>query len=410
MLNFEEEWRKKMLNASVAPSENVWEGIALHLSQKKKKTYHQKWIAGWIAVLLPFIVGDGNLQYFYEGKSVQANHLHFKRQDLQESGRNYLFVKNEKPPIHRPIQDIPDDQRLNLVAEANYESETEKVASKRSIEPNPLELEKVGKPKRRRWWIQNQLGVEQTYRNIHFTPQNLYSFSRALSATPVCSEADKRVQDELNSLKPILSYRIGVEMGFQLNQHWFIASGVHLSRSMFSLEVNPNNIYPEMAKFYGKVTTTAPPPIATSSPHDPLLLEQIPESLDNAQPATQTNAPSQNFIQQMDYVSIPVKIGYQKQAGRMRYAMATGVEGSYLLNNSFISKQNTIHQVTDYMNRLQMAAVADISVGYVVSGKTLLQISPSFRKAVNSPLAQDSPLKQKGSISLGVNMGMLYRF
>jgi hypothetical protein len=203
---------------------------------------------------------------------------------------------------------------------------------------------------------------------------------------------------------------MGIEGGYQINPRWYVTTGVHLTRNMASIDVDGDNKYPEIAKFYGKIPVT---PIASLAIATPNIEAIVPESQENI-PLTNLMATQEpktkKFIHKTDYISIPVKVGYQLNHTRFRYAVALGAEGSYLLNNSFSSQEEQLNQVTEHLNRYQVSALAEVSVGFSVSDKILLHMSPSFRKTLISPFSVNSPLQHAQNFTVGLSGGVQYRF
>ncbi|MCU0438674.1 MAG: outer membrane beta-barrel protein [Raineya sp.] len=407
-MNFEQEWRDKMLYANVAPNETVWEGIALHLAQKRKKSRTKKWIFWWAAAMFPLFLGDGQFLWFSNGNATYVS----SQKNSQATVYQPPTLKTNTPTkIKNTITTKKtvntQESKFGFTASADYSLEAQKFLSKRQSEDKVLEA--LGKPKQKRLWMQTYSSLEQS-----FTKFDFYSLAPTASRNPFLSPAitlaEKRVKAELASYTPLVSWRLGIEGGYQINHRWYVATGLHFTRSIASLAVDAQNKYPEIAKFYGEIPVT-PIPVAAMTPTS--NIEAIaPESQDI--PLTSfmavTEPKSKKFIQKTDYISIPVKVGYQIQHARFRYAVALGAEGSYLLNNSFSSQEEQLNQVVEHLNRYQISALAEVSAGLAVSDKIILHVSPTFRKSLISPFAINSPLQQTKNITVALSGGVQYRF
>jgi len=406
-MSFEQEWRDKMLYANVTPNENVWEGIALHLSQNRKKKDKKRWFVWWVAAMFPLLLGDGKLNWQSKG-DVLFSPPEYQKVSVEHSVEQQTpFVKKETTITQKTCKP-KSAQPIVFQATADYELASENILSRGSKETTPLEL--LGKPKARRWWIQTYSALEQNHSVLSFNSLTPVA-SRSPFASPAIALVEKNIKKELESRTPLVSWRAGLDMGYQATKHWYVATGVHFNRSIVSLDVDGYNEYPEIAKFYGNVPVTIPPVhVATSI--NPTTETIVPESSDNV-PITSflvEEKKPKRFLQKTDYINIPIKVGYQIQRNHLRYAMAIGAEGSYLLNNSFQSTNNQLNQVVEHLNRYQVSAIAEVSVGFLASDKILLHVSPQFRKAFVSPFASNSPLQQVSNSTLGISGGVQYRF
>jgi Outer membrane protein beta-barrel domain len=411
-MDFEKEWRDKMLYANVAPNELVWDGIALHLSQKRKKSHKKRWIIWWAAAMLPLFLGDGHLISFFRGYSIPTPLEKTENITKTKISSDYIKIPTQPKTIISNKVSNYQKYQPKFTASADYELESQKILSKKQIEDKPLEA--LGKPKQRRFWMQTYSSIEQ-----NFTKLNFYSLAPASSRSPFDNPAivlaDKRVKDELASYTPLMSWRLGIDGGYQINRHWYISAGIHFTRNIASMSVDGNSKYPEIAKFYGKIPVMpAPIPvaIALTTPNVETIVTESQNMLTPTNLVTLSPLePEPNrFIQKTDYISLPIKIGYQVQKNHFRYAVAIGAEGSYLLNNSFISKNESINQVVEHLNRYQVSALAEVSMGISISNKMLLHISPHFRKSLISPFAINSPLQQTQNFTVGLSSGIQYRF
>ncbi|KOY87457.1 hypothetical protein AD998_16105 [bacterium 336/3] len=409
-MNFEQEWRDKMLYANVAPNETVWEGVALHLAQKRKKSHTKKWIFWWAAAMFPLFLGDGQFLWFsnenttpltqQQNETVTIHQPQTLTTNTPTKAKN-IIIKKEPLPTH--------ENKLVFVASADYGLESQKILSKRQSEEKPLEV--LGKPKQRRFWMQTYSSLEQSFTKFDFHSL-VPTASRSPFVSPAIAQVEKRVKDELASYTPLVSWRLGIDGGYQINHHWYVTTGLHFTRNIASLDVNAQNKYPEIAKFYGEIPVTPIPIAIATIPTTPNVESIVTEDQDMLITTFMAVAEpkSKKFIQKTDYISIPVKVGYQIQKNRFRYALALGAEGSYLLNNSFSSQEEQLNQVVKHLNRYQVSALAEISVGVSVSDKALLHISPTFRKSLNSPFAINSPLQQTQNFTIGLSGGVQYRF
>ncbi|MFN3316309.1 MAG: hypothetical protein ACK40K_05820, partial [Raineya sp.] len=174
---FEEIWKNKFQNAQENPSEAVWEAIAWQIGYKERQ--RKRWIAWWAAALIAFFLGDGRLVYNFYGKLWSGD---WQKDDITEIvsqanqeniKKNDFLVKKKKQGEQKTSQiftpQINYQEQKNLfVAEAAYELEQEKIASKRP--PEAIE-EAVGKPKKRAWWLKTYADAQNVQMQYIYTPQ-----------------------------------------------------------------------------------------------------------------------------------------------------------------------------------------------------------------------------------------------
>ncbi|MDW8295350.1 MAG: outer membrane beta-barrel protein [Raineya sp.] len=418
--NFEHIWQEKFLYASVSPSDRVWEMIALQIDEKRQQR-RRKIIAWWAAAMLALFLGDGEL--LYQGKGLLGKWLGEKQEIIQNFSIH--SANNEKinfTPAHSLQSQKNNFDELNFIAqtpETAIIQEPEKVENiieekKEEVLPKEnkkeeVEEEAVGTPKVKRWWIQRGLQVGGFQQYWHYTPTPLL-MGRMLT------NPDEQImlKREENLLKEIASYRTlctwgaGMDLGYQLNQHWFVSGGFQY-RKTYAIFQSYSQV-PILAKLYGNVPNLdaqTPPASHVAIAEGVGMVEgETEQALAIPEPAPETEI---TYRHTTETINIPLKVGFQVQKNKWRYAVAVGAEANFLVNNTFSSENATYSSVFQKVNRIQYAGVAELQIGYQLTPKLYLQASPSFRNALTPLFRNASPLQLRNQQTWLLGLGMLWR-
>ncbi|GAB4131417.1 MAG: hypothetical protein OHK0045_24450 [Raineya sp.] len=407
---FEEIWQSKFQNAQENPSEAIWEAIAWQIGHKERQ--RKKWIAWWAAALIAFFLGDGRFVYKFYGEFFKGIWQKETTAVLVTKDNNGVQKNTEKAEanvskkIKKEIfqtsvsQQNHQEEAHFFAAEAAYELAAEKVASKKSSEETVKEV--LGKPKKRAFWLKTYTQVQHIQPNFSYSPQLPLASRMMLNLQS--AQKEQNLQKELSSFRHLFTWGLGVEMGWQFHKNFYLLSGLQFQRSTFSFESGSSR--PELAHFWGKIPESEP--IANREPA-PMMIETETDVISMASPATIAPTATYQFRQRMDLITIPLKLGYQQVGNRWQYGVAAGVENSFLLSNTFQSKEENFGEVAQKANRLQIVALAEISVAFRINHKISLHISPSFRQFLTSPIAHNPNLKinnQSFGIGTGVQIGL----
>ena len=404
---FEEIWQNKFRNAQETPSEVVWEAIAWQIGYKERQ--RRRWIAWWAAALIAFFLGDGRLVYNFYGKffeyQIEAIAEAIPETETRDNKNAQTLVNKQKQrkisvTLLSPYANHQEAPNF-FVAEAAYELAEDKIASKRPQEEIPQEI--LGKPKKRAWWLKSYAN-SQHIQSIYTYKPNLPLIASRMMPNLQSVQREQNIQKEIASFRHIFTWGAGLELGWQFHKNFYVSSGMHFQRSLFSFESNSHR--PELATFWGRLPEiTQPNSIVATSPTiiETAILEESTSSGIGANKPTTLS--TYRFTQKMDYLSIPIKLGYQKVEHRWQYGAALGLENSFLLSNTFKNSEENFGQVMQNANRLQVAALAEISVGFRLNHKTTLHISPVYRQFLTSPLAKNPDL-QINKNSLGIGAGL----
>jgi hypothetical protein len=399
---FEEIWQSKFQNAQENPSEAIWEAIAWQIGYKERQ--RKKWIAWWAAALISFFLGDGRLVYNFYGKFFESQ----AQQSILEVSTNTAPIK-ENTDIHSKVSKNRErtysnsiaqtEQKANhsvlpILAEAAFELAEEKVAAKTSEEATAQEA--LGKPKKRAFWLKTYANTQQVKPDFAYTPK-LPAASRMIPNLQSVQK-EQNLQKEISSFKHIFTWGVGMEVGWQFHKNFYVSSGLHWQRSLFAFQSKSK--IPELAQFWGRVPENTQ---SFSRPQTPMV-EAIIKEEDAVAAMAEPIAPIYQFEQKMDYLTMPIKIGYQQIKHRWQYGVAMGIENSFLLNNTFRGADEEFSGVYEFTNRWQAAALAEISVGVRLNHKITLLMNPSFRQFLDNPLGKSS--LQFNSKGLGIGAGL----
>jgi hypothetical protein len=399
---FEEIWQSKFKDAQETPSEAVWEAIAWQVGYKERQ--RKKWIAWWAAALVAFFLGDGRLVYNFYGKLFDGNWQNetiaeinpLTQQEENKIIKNFLNKKTQekkKTSTHLPEKQNHEKNTF-FVAEAAYELAEEKVASKRT--EKEVSLQELGKPKKRAFWLKNYAQTQYVQHKYTYKP-TLLEFSRMLPNLQSL-QSEQTLQKEIASFRHIFSWGVGAELGWLFHKNFYISSGLHYQKSLFSFQSYSQS--PELAKIWGRLPEKTQD---FSTIPTPTIIEA---SAIESSVSTAINEPvTYRFTQEIAYLTLPIKLGYQKIGHRWQYGVTLGIENSFLLNNTFKSTEETFRQVYQNVDRCQIVTLAEVSVGFRLNHKTTLHISPTFRKFLKSPFVQSNEL-QLSTDSFGVGAGL----
>lgn len=397
---FEDIWQSKFQNAEEVPSKAVWEAIAWQIGYQERQ--RKKWIAWWAAALIAFFLGDGRLVYNFYGKFFEYTE---QKEFLAERSTPINQQRNEEVKKILVIQKKGTDKATNqattnqasqlLTAEAAYELSAEKIASKRPQEE--IAEEALIKPKQRAWWLKNYANAQYIQPSLTYTPQ--LSLAARMMPNLQSVQKEQMLQKEIASFRHIFSWGAGVELGWHFHRHFYVSSGVHWQRSLFAFESSSQT--PELAQLWGRLPkktqsySLQPPPIIETA---------LPEETVMNIAAEPVQSPIYHFKQKMDFLTIPIKLGYQKAGYRWQYSVAVGLENNFLLDNTFQSADATFSQVYQNTNRWQRSALAEISVAVRLNHKLALHVSPTYRQFLDGFNASSS--FQFNAKSWGVGAGL----
>ncbi len=417
--NFEQIWQEKMLNASITPSDRVWEAIALQIDEKHQQK-RRKILAWWAAAILALFLGDGELVYQSKGligkwfsKTANPDTEITQNADITSTNtfRTIPPRNTKNVRINKFVQifnegEIKQENQLNIQAKAEFETEKKAVLPKKHEQE--LTNEKVGTPKAKRWWVQRNASIGSFRQNWHYTP--LSNLAGRMLSTP---QEQFMLKREENLLKEIATYRtlctwtIGTDLGFQINKNWYVSSGFQW-RSNYAI-FQSNAPVPIIAKFYGNVPNLdaeAPPTNTLVSTPTIEMVEGELNQISALPTATETEI---TYRHTTEFISIPLKVGYQVQKNKWRCAVAVGTEANFLVNSTFSSENATYSSVFQKVNRVQYAGLAELQIGYQVAPKLYLQIAPSFRNTF-TPLFKDfSALQVQNQQSWFIGVGLQKR-
>jgi len=408
-----------MLNASISPSNRVWEAIALQIDEKRQQR-RKKIIAWWAAAVLALFLGDGELLYqsqgligrwFGEKSTFNAEII----QHTEITSNNTLIatpLKNTHNLHKKEVAQIPNstetEQKNHVALQAEAEFETEKEAVLPKKHQQELTNEKVGTPKAKRWWVQRNASIGSFRQNWYYTPSP--NLAGRMLSTP---QEQLMLKREENLLKEIATYRtlctwaIGTDLGFQINKNWYVSSGFQW-RSNYAI-FQSNAPVPIIAKFYGNVPNLDAETPPASTIVSPPAIEMVEGELNQVSALPAIPEAEITYRHTTEFINIPLKVGYQVQKNKWRYAVALGTEASFLVNSIFSSEKATYSSVFQKVNRIQYAGLAELQIGYQVAPKLYLQVSPSFRNTF-TPLFKDySALQVQNQQSWFVGVGLQKR-
>jgi len=402
---FEEIWQSKFKDAQETPSEAVWEAIAWQVGYKERQ--RKKWIAWWAAALIAFFLGDGRLVYNFYGKLFDGNWQNETIAEIAPQPErntnpivpNFLNKKTQekrKTPTHLSEKQSYEENTF-FVAEAAYELAEEKVASKKPEEETPLE--KLGKPKKRAFWLKNYAQTQYVQHKYSYKLM-LPEFGRMLSNLQSL-QREENLRKEIASFRHIFSWGVGAELGWQFHKNFYISSGLHYQRSLFSFQSYSQS--PELAKIWGRLPEKTQNYFSAIS--TPIVIETYAIEDNAGMAINEPNYSTYRFTQEMQYLTVPIKLGYQQTGHRWQYGAAIGMENNFLLNNTFRSAEETFGRVYQNTDRLQAVGLVEVSVGLRLNYRTTLHISPTFRKALGSPFKQSNEL-QLSTNSFGIGLGL----
>jgi len=214
-------------------------------------------------------------------------------------------------------------------------------------------------------------------------------------------QREQTLQKEIASFGHIFSWGVGAELGWQFHKNFYISSGLHYQRSLFSFQSYSQS--PELAKIWGRLPEKTQNYFSAIS--TPIVIETSAIEDNAGMAINEPNYSTYRVIQEMQYLTVPIKLGYQQTGHRWQYGAAIGMENNFLLNNTFRSAEETFGQVYQNTDRLQAVGLAEVSVGFRLNHRTTLHISPTFRKALKSPFKQSNEL-QLSTNSFGIGLGL----
>jgi len=402
---FEEIWQSKFQNAQKIPSEAVWEAIAWQIGAKERQ--RKKWIAWWAAALVAFFLGDGRFVYNFYGEiftgiwkqeTTIAGNL---QTNQKESKEEQTFVKKNKKIKKEIGAFVPSSERQEganfFFVEAAYDLAEQQVAAKR---PHDEIIEEVlGKPKKKSWWLKTYANAQNIQTAFAYTPQLPIATRMVPNLQTI--QKEHNLQKEIASFRHIFTWGLGTEIGWQFHKNFYVSSGLHWQRSLFAFESNSRT--PELLSFWGRRPVKEP--IFSSMPISTVETVVVEENTISMADEEAAALPVYHFKQRMDFHVMPIKLGYQRVGHRWQYGVALGLENNFLLSNTFRSAEENFGEVSQNANRLQMAALAEISVGFRLNHKTSLHISPSFRQFLGSSVVPN-PSLQVSNKNFGVGFGL----
>ena len=404
---FEEIWQSKFQNAQENPNEAVWEAVAWQIGHKERQ--RKRWIAWWAAALIAFFLGDGRFVYNFYGEIFngvwkQETAIGESLQISQKENKSeQVFVdrnRKVKKEVGESVPSLKDKEEINVfVAEAAYELTEEKVAAKRPQDETIKEA--LGKPKKRAWWLKSYANTNHIQSKYTYT-STLPTIASRMMPNLQTVQREQNLQKEIASFQHIFTWGLGAEMGWQFHKNFYVSSGLHWQRSLFAFESSTKT--PELAQFWGRLSERTKSAMSPA----PSMMEAILIEENQLTSATSAELPpleNYRFTQQIDYLSVPIKLGYQKISNRWQYGVALGLENNFLISNTFRSAEENFGEVSQKANRLQTAALAEVSVGFRLNHKTSLHFSPSFRQFLGSSIAHN-PNLQVSNKSFGVGLGL----
>ncbi|MDX1903399.1 MAG: hypothetical protein SFU27_04505 [Thermonemataceae bacterium] len=409
MKNFEQEWRNKMLNSQVSPSELVWENIAQELAQNNQKVRainKRQWIALAVLVFLPLILGDGRFVWLFVGETYQR--FAYKKNETTRTN-DISLLTNTTQNIGKTIKKINKNNFLTqnppseaiFFAKASYElGEKEEHTNLLKKDTPLLAQHKLGKPKMRRWRLGQNFTALQNFSTFEYTPtlQEPALSGRVMLADNSTAQKDKNIQKELDSYRHLFSWRAGIDFQYQFHPNFYISSGLYYQQNIASLKSFSTQPAPLISGY------SENPPIASENNYTNLLNSNI--EANQAKPLSQ----EKTYFQRGSYLQIPLKIGFQKEKNKWRYGVALGTEASFLLSNNFAQEGSSVKvDAKQNLQNVQWLALSELSLGYRVGAKTWLNINPQFRKNF-VPSLQNSAFTQKNLFSIGIGAGLQYNF
>lgn len=418
--NFEHIWQEKFLHASVNPSERVWELIALQIDEKRQQR-RRKIIAWWAAAMLALFLGDGELLYQRKGLIGEwfgeTNISNFTIIHDTPTNTNKLISptpkttpKNPEKAITQYANDTKILQEKLLTFQVKAEFEVEKEAVLAQKHQQEFSNEKVGTPKAKRWWVQQGLNVGKFQQNWHYTPSPILA-GRMLN-TPqeqVMLKREENLLKELSTYQTLCTWGAGMDLGFQINKNWFVSGGFQWRKSYAVFQSNAP--VPILAKFYGNVPNldVEAPPVSTINSTPSIEIAEGGQNQVAAALPNHLEVSEVTYRHTTEFISIPLKIGYQLQKNKWRGAVAVGTEANFLINNTFSSETATYSSVFEKINRVQYAGISELQIGYQIAPKLYLQVTPSFRQMLTPLFKNYSSLQLQNQKLWFVGVGMQWR-
>lgn len=419
---FEQIWQEKLLNLSISPPEKVWEAIALQLDgqyqQRRKKA-----IAGWIAATIALFLGDGTL--LYQSQNIinkwwgnpLVTTMHTNQEKLSDNYTTQINLQKKNANSNRSNSSIPmlQDNSSPATCQAVLESppptqEKDSIAPKKEDSLNKdLAEEKLGKPKAKRWWLQRSLQLGTFKQQWHYTP----TFTQAgrMLITPqeqILLKREENLLKEIDTYKTLCTWGAGIEAGLQINKNWFISTGLQWRKNYAKFQSTAP--IPILAKYFGNVPNLdvdTPPTIPLFSSPTIEIADQEPSLSTNLASSIQTNEII--YTHTTEFINIPVKVGYQIQKNKWRYALCTGIEVNFLIGSTFFSKAATYSSVFQKVNRTQKSGVVELQIGYQVTPLLYVQVSPSFRSVLTPLLKESTSLKLQNQQIWLLGLGIQWR-
>lgn len=420
---FEQIWQEKLLNASISPREKVWEAIALQINEQQQR--RKKAIAWWIAATIALFLGDGTLIYRTQsvinkwwGKVLLTTTSHVNQEKQEKLSSNYatkksLKKKNTNSHNSNSIAATLQDNNLSSnaqILESTLIEKKDNIAPKKEDSLNKdLAEEKLGKPKAKRWWIQRSLQAGIFKQQWHYA--STFIQTGRMLVTPqeqILLKREENLLKEINTYKTLCTWGAGIETGFQINKNWFITAGLLWRKNYARFQSDAP--VPILAKYFGNVPNLDVDNPPTSHILSSPTIETVDQELvltTNFATSTPTNEIT--YTHTTESINVPIKLGYQIQKNKWRYALCTGIETNFLISSTFSSKIATYSSVFQKVNRIQKSGLVELQVGYQVTPLLYVQVSPSFRSVLTPLFKESTSLKLQNQQIWLLGLGMQWR-
>ena len=119
-----------------------------------------------------------------------------------------------------------------------------------------------------------------------------------------------------------------------------------------------------------------------------------------------------NGINRLNYIEIPLLLGYQIHHKQLSFEISTGINFGFLTGKNIevpSSVSDSAFVIVDNFRKMNMNLLIQGKVYYHLNWRTSLYISPYMKRGLNSVYYSDNPVNQKLE-SYGVNFGINVRF